>query len=73
VRSTIFRHSPKQTAAEGHTRRERTKKFMTLFIKGKEKRVPRPLMLGGMPVDASIAYNAGSARRESSGAAVASD
>ena len=48
----------KLTAAEKRARRERKKKFMTIFINGKQKRVPRPPEIDGMPVDEFIAANA---------------
>jgi hypothetical protein len=46
------------TKTEKKARRERKKKFMTIFINGKQKRVPRPPMIQGMPVDEFIARNA---------------
>ena len=48
----------KLSTAEKRARRERKKKFMTVFINGKQKRVPRPLEIEGMPVDEFIAANA---------------
>jgi hypothetical protein len=48
----------KRTAAEKRARRERRKKTMIVFINGKQKRVPRPQMIEGMPVDEFIARNA---------------
>ena len=39
-------------------RRERKKKFMTIFINGKQKRVPRPPLIDGLPVEEFIARNA---------------
>jgi hypothetical protein len=54
----MARQKRKQTAAEKRTRRERKKKFMTIFINGKQERIPRPPMIDGMPVDESIARNA---------------
>ena len=48
----------KRTAAEKRARREREKKFMTIFINGKQKRVPRPPLIDGMPVEEFIARNA---------------
>lgn len=47
----------KRTAAEKRARRERKKKFMTIFVNGKQKRVPRPL-IDGLPVEEFIARNA---------------
>jgi hypothetical protein len=47
------------TAAEKRARRERKRKFMTIFINGKQKRVPRPQTIEGLPVEEFIARNAG--------------
>jgi hypothetical protein len=48
----------KLTAAERRARQERKKNFMTIFLNGKQKRVPRPQMIDGLPVDEFIARNA---------------
>jgi hypothetical protein len=48
----------KLTAAEKRARRERRKKYMTVFTHGKQKRVPRPPTIDGLPVDEFIASNA---------------
>jgi hypothetical protein len=48
----------KRTAAEKRARRERKRKHMTIFINGKQKRVPRPELIEGLPVDEFIARNA---------------
>jgi hypothetical protein len=48
----------KRTAAEKRARRERRQKFMMIFINGKQKRVPRPQLIDGLPVDEFIARNA---------------
>ena len=48
----------KLTATERRARRERTSKFMTIFINGKQKQVPRPQLIDGLPVDEFIARNA---------------
>lgn len=48
----------KQTAADKRARRERKKKFMTIFINGKQKRVPRPPSIDGFTVEEFIARNA---------------
>ena len=45
-------------AAERRARRERREKFMTIFINGGQKRVPRPQLIEGLPVDEFIARNA---------------
>jgi hypothetical protein len=48
----------KLTAAERRARRERKRQFMTIFINGKQKRVPRPQTIEGLPVEEYIARNA---------------
>lgn len=48
----------KLTAAEKRARRERRTKFMTIFIHGKQKRIPRPLLIDGLPIEEFIARNA---------------
>ena len=48
----------KQSAAEKRARRERRKKFMIIFINGKQKRVPRPPTIDGVPVEEFLARNA---------------
>jgi hypothetical protein len=48
----------KRSAAEKRARRERKKKFMTIFINGKQKRVPRPPTIDGQSVEEFIARNA---------------
>jgi hypothetical protein len=48
----------KRTAAEKRARRERKKKYRTVFINGKQKRVLREPMIEGLPVDEFIARNA---------------
>jgi hypothetical protein len=48
----------KLTAAEKRARKERQKNFMTIFINGKQKRVRRPQLIEGLPVDEFIARNA---------------
>jgi len=50
----------KQTAAEKRARRERKQKYMTIFIHGKQKRVPRPQLIQSLSVAEFIARNAGS-------------
>ena len=47
-----------QTAAEKRARRERKQKHMTIFINGRQKRVPRPQLIQGLPVEEFIARNA---------------
>ena len=46
------------TTAEKRARRERKERFMTIFINGKQKKVPRPLLVEGLPVDEFLARNA---------------
>jgi hypothetical protein len=48
----------KQTTAEKQARRERKLKFMTIFINGRQKRVPRPQLIQGLPVEEFTARNA---------------
>lgn len=48
----------KLTAAERRARRERKMKFMTIFINGKQKQVPRPQLIEGLSVDEFLARNA---------------
>ena len=48
----------KRTPAEKRARRERKKKYMTIFVNGKQKRVPRPIKIEGLPVDEFLAANA---------------
>jgi hypothetical protein len=48
----------KLTAAQRRARRERKKNFMMVFINGKQKWVPRPPTIDGLPVDEFIARNA---------------
>ena len=48
----------KRTAAEKRARRERREKYQMVFINGKQKWVPRPPLIDGLPVDEFIARNA---------------
>jgi hypothetical protein len=48
----------KLTAAEKRARRERKKRYMTIFMNGKQKRVLRPQLIDGLDVDEFIARNA---------------
>ena len=48
----------KRTAAEKRERRERKRKYMTIFINGKQKRVLRRQEIDGLPVDEFISRNA---------------
>ena len=48
----------RRSAAEKRARRERRKRFMFVFINGKQKRVPRPALIDGLPVDEFFLRNA---------------
>jgi hypothetical protein len=48
----------KRTPAEKQARRERKRKFMTIFVNGRQKRVPRPQLIEGLSVEEFIARNA---------------
>jgi uncharacterized protein YnzC (UPF0291/DUF896 family) len=48
----------KLTAAEMAEKKRRRKEYMTIFIKGKQKRVKRPPTIDGMDVDEFIRRNA---------------
>jgi len=48
----------KLTKAEKQAKRERKKNTMIIFVHGKQKRVPRPAMIDGIPVDEFIRQNA---------------
>jgi hypothetical protein len=48
----------KLTAAQRRARRERKRRYMIVFIGGKQKRVPREPTVEGLPVDEFIARNA---------------
>ena len=48
----------KLSAEEKRAKRERKQKYMTIFVNGKQKRVPRPQTIEGIPVDEFIAANA---------------
>ena len=48
----------KLTCAEKRARRARKKNYMTVFINGKQKQVPRPQQVDGLPVKEFIARNA---------------
>ena len=54
------RRRPKRklTAAERRARRERKRKFMTIFINGKQKRVRREPTIDGLSVDEFTTRNA---------------
>ena len=48
----------KLTTAQETPRSKRRKKYMTIFIDGKQKRVPRPTQVGGMEVGEFIRQDA---------------
>ena len=48
----------KLTAAEKAKKKRRQKEYMTIFVKGKQKRVKRPPTIDGMDVDDFIKRNA---------------
>jgi hypothetical protein len=48
----------KLTASEKRARRERKKKFTTIFINGKQKQIPRPPLIDSLSVEDFIARNA---------------
>ena len=48
----------KLSSGEKRARRERKRKYMTIFVNGKQKRVPRPELIEGLPPDEFIANNA---------------
>ena len=52
------RRKRRPTAAQKRARRLRKEQFMMIFINGKQKRVPRPPSIDGMPLDEFIARNA---------------
>jgi len=54
----VSKRKRKLTAAEKRARRERKAKYMTIFVNGKQKRVPRPQQIEGLDVDEFIARNA---------------
>ncbi|MGD2012801.1 MAG: hypothetical protein PVJ77_19665 [Desulfobacterales bacterium] len=48
----------KLTAAEKAEKKQRQKEYMTIFVKGKQKRVKRPPTIDGMDVEEFIRRNA---------------
>ena len=53
----MAKRSRKLTAAEKKEKNRRQKEYMTIFIKGKQKRVKRPPTIDGMDVDEFIQKN----------------
>lgn len=54
----MARQKRKLTAAEKRARKKRREQFMTIFINGRQKRVPRPPTIEGMPADEFLRHNA---------------
>jgi hypothetical protein len=54
----MARPKRKLTAQERRAKRERNRKFMTVFMNGKQERVPRPELIEGLPPDEFLARNA---------------
>ncbi len=54
----MSRKNHKLTSAQRKAKRERNKKYMIIFVGGKQKRVRRPPTIEGLPVDEYIARNA---------------
>jgi hypothetical protein len=48
----------KLTKEEKRRKKERKAAFMTIFVNGRQKRVRRPQLIDGIPVDEFIARNA---------------
>lgn len=48
----------KLSSEEKRARRERSQTWMTIFVDGKQKRVPRPPTIDGLPVDEFVHRNA---------------
>jgi len=48
----------KLTAAQRRARRNRKRNYMMIFINGKQKWVPRPQQIGGLPAEEYLARNA---------------
>jgi len=54
----VARRKRKPTPAEKRARREPKRKYITIFVRGKQKRVPRPSLVEALSVDAFICRNA---------------
>ncbi len=48
----------KLTAQEKANKKRRKLEYMTIFINGKQKRVKRPMLIDGIPVEEFISINA---------------
>ena len=56
--SIMAKRKRKLTAAEKAKKKRRQKEYMTIFVKGKQKRIKRPPTISGMNVDEFIRRNA---------------
>jgi hypothetical protein len=54
----MARQKRKRTAAERAARRQRQRETVVVFLHGKQKRIPRPPTIDGIPVDEFILRNA---------------
>ncbi len=54
----MARQKRKLTPTEKRARRERKQTYRTIFVHGKQKRMPRPPFVDGLPVDEFIRRNA---------------
>ena len=54
----MAKQKKKLTPAQKRAKKERQKKYMTIFIKGKQVRVKRPETIDGMDADEFIRRNA---------------
>jgi hypothetical protein len=57
-KNTMAKQKRKLTAAEKAAKKRRREEFQTIFIKGKQKRVRRPMTIDGMAVDEFVRQNA---------------
>ncbi len=57
-RKKVKQQRRKLTAVEMRAKRERKRKYRTIFLNGKQKRVLREPMIDGLSVDEFIARNA---------------
>lgn len=46
-----------QKIAKRRAKHERQKKYMTIFVNGKQVRIKRPVLIEGMPIDEFIEQN----------------
>ncbi len=57
-RRHVAKRKRKLSKVQKRAQRERKTNYMTIFVKGKQKRVRRPEQIEGLPVDEFIAGNA---------------